>query len=98
MKQKKKPERTCIVCRKKFEKRDLLRIVKDKEGNLHYDPTGKMNGRGAYICSDPHCIDKFMEKNLLNRTFKTNFDNEQIKNVKDEILENFKAVSEEDMK
>ena len=50
MAEKKQPVRTCIACREEFDKKDLLRIVKDKEGNISVDVTGKANGRGAYIC------------------------------------------------
>ena len=44
--------RMCIACRQMKDKRDLLRIVKDKEGNISVDLSGKKNVRGAYICKD----------------------------------------------
>ena len=47
---KKKPERTCIACNEQKEKKELLRIVKSKEGVIEIDETGKKSGRGAYIC------------------------------------------------
>ncbi|MGL4607818.1 MAG: YlxR family protein, partial [Eubacteriaceae bacterium] len=47
---KKIPQRTCIICHSKFDKKDLLRIVLNKEGEIFYDPTGKANGRGTYLC------------------------------------------------
>ena len=50
MTEKKQPVRTCIACREEFDKKALLSIVKDKEGNISVDVTGKSNGRGAYIC------------------------------------------------
>ena len=49
MKQKKIPLRTCVVTREKLEKKDLLRIVKNNEGKVFVDESGKANGRGAYI-------------------------------------------------
>lgn len=52
--QKHQPERTCIVCRKARPKRELIRIVRTPAG-VRIDPTGKMNGRGAYLCPDPAC-------------------------------------------
>ena len=49
MKQKKIPLRTCVVTREKLEKKDLIRVVKNNEGVVSIDLTGKANGRGAYI-------------------------------------------------
>lgn len=49
--------RTCVICRKKREKRDLLRIVRSPEGNVSLDPNGKLPGRGAYLCCEKNCID-----------------------------------------
>ena len=47
---KKMPVRTCTGCRQAKNKKDLIRVVRDKEGNVSVDATGKLNGRGAYIC------------------------------------------------
>lgn len=54
MRIKHKPQRTCVVCRVKTDKRDLLRIVV-ADGKLQIDMTGKMNGRGAYLCRKNDC-------------------------------------------
>ena len=67
MKVKKIPMRTCVVTREKYEKRELLRIVKDKDGNLSVDETGKMNGRGAYIKKDEEVEDEEVE-NILGES------------------------------
>ncbi|RBP59947.1 hypothetical protein DES36_11742 [Alkalibaculum bacchi] len=80
---KKIPQRTCIVCKDKIDKRDLNRIVSTKEGDLFYDPTGKANGRGAYICSKDSCIDSIVSTNMLNKTFKR----EVLKEVKEKLRE-----------
>lgn len=48
MKVKKIPMRTCVITHEKLEKRDLLRVVRDNEGNVFVDETGKANGRGAF--------------------------------------------------
>ena len=85
MKNRKKPERTCIVCRNKFDKRDLTRIVKNKDGEIFLDPTGKANGRGAYICSNPECINKFLKKNFLERTFKQKIEPDSVNTVREEL-------------
>ena len=54
--------RMCIACRQMKDKRDLLRIVKDKEGNISVDLSGKKNGRGAYICKDETCLEKLKKQ------------------------------------
>ena len=54
----KTPQRSCISCRKVFDKKDLIRIVRTPEGEVMADPTGKMSGRGAYLCHSSECIDK----------------------------------------
>ena len=56
MKQRKIPQRKCIVCGENKDKNDLIRIVKNKEEGIILDPTGKKNGRGAYICKEEKCI------------------------------------------
>jgi predicted RNA-binding protein YlxR (DUF448 family) len=55
---KKMPVRTCTGCRQAKNKKDLIRVVRDKEGNVSVDATGKLNGRGAYICPDKECLKK----------------------------------------
>ena len=66
---KKIPQRTCIGCKEKKEKRELIRIVKDKEGNMTLDRTGRSNGRGAYICDNIQCLEKAIKTKALARTF-----------------------------
>lgn len=85
MVKKKKPERSCIVCRNKFDKRDLLRIVKNKDGEIFYDQTGKANGRGAYVCRNEKCINTFLDKNFLDRAYKQSIDKDKITKVKEEL-------------
>lgn len=50
MKSRHVPMRTCVICRQKRPKRDLLRVVRTPEGEVVMDPTGRMNGRGGYVC------------------------------------------------
>ena len=66
---KKVPDRMCISCREMKPKRELFRIVADKEGNTFPDPTGKANGRGAYICKVDECILKAKKSKALERAF-----------------------------
>ena len=66
---KKIPQRTCIGCKEKKDKKDLIRIVKNKEGIITLDRTGKANGRGAYICDNIQCLEKAIKTKALERTF-----------------------------
>lgn len=68
------PERTCIGCNEKKHKKELIRIVKDKEGNISIDEIGKSNGRGAYICKNIECLEKAIKSKKLERSLKTKID------------------------
>lgn len=66
------PQRTCFICREKRDKRQLIRLVRTPEGSVLVDPTGKQNGRGAYLCDQPACWDKVLaDGRLLNQALKT---------------------------
>lgn len=64
------PLRMCIACRKQTEKTSLIRVVRDPSGALAIDRTGKSDGRGAYICADPGCLDKAYKKRALERALR----------------------------
>lgn len=68
MKKKKIPLRKCVVTNEMKEKKEMVRIVKDKEDNVSIDPTGKLNGRGAYVSLDPEILDQAREKRSLDRS------------------------------
>lgn len=80
------PIRTCIACRKEFEKKQLLRIVKKSDGSFLLDKTGKSDGRGAYICYSAECAQKLKKAKLLNRAFKQEVSEEIYTKVEDAIL------------
>ncbi|MCP4420982.1 MAG: YlxR family protein [Chloroflexi bacterium] len=66
------PQRTCFVCRQKRDKRQLTRLVRTSEDSVLVDPTGKQNGRGAYLCDQVVCWDKVVANGrLLNQALKT---------------------------
>ena len=66
------PQRTCIVCREKFDKRRLTRIVRTVDEGTAVDSTGKRNGRGAYLCDQATCWEKGLESiQLLNQALMT---------------------------
>ena len=65
------PQRTCIVCRKKGEKENFLKIVRNKDGTIAIETDKKLNGRGAYVCKNIECAKKCQKTKALNRVFKT---------------------------
>ncbi|MDR3344012.1 MAG: YlxR family protein [Oscillospiraceae bacterium] len=67
------PVRRCIGCNEHKEKRSLLRVVRppeDSGGEISLDPTGKRNGRGAYVCPNAECLKKARKRNALSHAFK----------------------------
>lgn len=68
---KKIPQRTCVACRAKKDKRALLRIVRTPEGHIEADRSGKKAGRGAYICNDVACLDKVIKTKQLESALET---------------------------
>jgi hypothetical protein len=66
---KKVPIRSCLICRGKYDKRRLFRIVKNKEGEIFFDKSLRANGRGAYVCDSQECIEKIKTTNKLDRAF-----------------------------
>ena len=68
------PMRRCVVSGQSFPKKELLRIVKTPEGKIVADPSGKLNGKGAYIKKDSDTLNILIEKNILEKTFKMKVD------------------------
>lgn len=62
---KRSPQRTCVVCRSTADKRALTRLVRTPENGVQVDPTGKLNGRGAYLCDNPACWDSALASDVL---------------------------------
>ena len=79
-------ERMCIACRQMKDKRQLLRIVKNKEGQVFVDMQGKQNGRGAYVCKDKECLTKLIKQKSLNKTFKMNITEDIYKQIEEVIV------------
>lgn len=78
--------RMCIACRQMQDKRNLLRIVKDKTEGVSVDLTGKKNGRGAYICKDEECLKKCIKQKSFNKAFQTNIDDSIYSQIQEVIL------------
>ncbi|MEF9990467.1 MAG: YlxR family protein [Romboutsia sp.] len=73
---KKVPQRKCIACQDRDSKKELIRIVKNKDGEIFLDPSGKANGRGAYICKSLECLKRAIKTKALNKAFKIEVSNE----------------------
>lgn len=89
-KKKKIPLRLCIGCQEKKPKKELVRIVKTPENEIKLDSSGKMNGRGVYLCKDEACFDEAFKKNKFQKSFQKeikNHDREEIKKYFFEILQ-----------
>ncbi len=87
---KKIPLRRCIVTKEQLPKQELLRIVKDKEGNITVDQTGKLNGRGAYIKKDIDVLNLAKSKNTLSRALEVTIPEEVYQEIENIIKSNEK--------
>ncbi len=68
------PQRTCVACRDKNAKRTLTRIVRTPDGQIEIDPSGKRNGRGAYLCTQASCWQRALTTPVLARALKSEID------------------------
>ena len=66
--QKKIPQRQCMGCRERKAKRDMIRVVRCTDGQVRLDFSGKLNGRGAYICPKDECLKKAQKTRSLERS------------------------------
>ena len=82
MKQRKVPLRTCVVSNEKCEKKDLLRVVRNNEGQVFVDDTNKANGRGAYLKRDEMVIERARKTKVLERHLNVKIENE----IYDELI------------
>ena len=66
--QKKIPQRQCMGCRERKAKKEMIRVVRGTDGDVSLDFSGKLNGRGAYLCPDPECLKKARRAKSLERS------------------------------
>lgn len=85
MKPRKIPLRTCVVTREKYEKKDLIRVVKDNQNIVSIDLTGKANGHGAYIKRDVSVLEQAKKTNALGRHLETQISEEIYKELENII-------------
>ncbi len=85
---KKTPKRMCVVCRQMFDKTDLIRVVKTPTGEILIDKSGRLNGRGAYICKNEECINNAKKRKSFERAFEINaIDEELFEKLRSNIIE-----------
>lgn len=85
--QKKVPMRQCLGCNEHKPKRELLRVVRDTEGKVSLDFTGKKSGRGAYICKDVRCLKKVRKSGRLSKNLECEISDEVYTEMERELTE-----------
>ena len=88
MEGKKIPYRLCIACRESKPQKELIRIVKTSDNMYEIDKSGKLNGRGSYICNNDECINKLIKQRSLNKIFKCNISQDVYDKLKEQFFEN----------
>ena len=84
---KKIPLRTCMGCNEKKPKKELIRIVKNKDGILYVDRTGKLDGRGAYICDSVECLEKVIKSKRLEKALECKISEDIYINLRGVIID-----------
>lgn len=85
---KKIPQRTCLGCGQSRPKKELIRIVKQSDGKIIIDKTGKTNGRGAYICNNIECLEKSIKTKRMERNFETKIIEDIYESLRGVIVDN----------
>ncbi len=88
MKTKRIPMRMCLGCGEMRPKRELIRVVKSKEGDISLDLTGKKSGRGAYICKSVECFEKARKARKFERSFSCMISEDIYNSMEGELKEN----------
>lgn len=84
---KKEVLRQCVACRESKNKNELLRICRTTEGDVCVDLTGRMNGRGVYLCKDESCVELSFKRKALDKSLKIHISDVRVDELKSEILE-----------
>ena len=84
---KRQPQRTCMGCNVKKDKKEFIRIVKNKENEINIDKTGKMEGRGACICDNIECLEKLIKTKRLEKVFDMKISEEIYENLRGVVLD-----------
>ncbi len=82
------PMRQCLGCNERKPKVELLRVVRDPEGNISLDFTGKKSGRGAYICKSVRCLKKAAKSRRIDKNLECSVPPEVYERMEKELSEN----------
>jgi len=85
LKKKKIPNRLCVGCQQTKPKKELIRIVKNKQNEVTIDKTGKKPGRGVYICPDIECLNKARKSKRLERSLGVSIDEQIFRQLEEEF-------------
>lgn len=77
--------RQCIGCGQAKEKKDMIRVIRNPEGGMELDDTGKKNGRGAYLCLSQECLSKAVKSKGLERSFRMTIPKEIYQQLSEEL-------------
>ncbi len=80
------PLRQCVGCREKKPKKEMVRVIKTPDNIICIDKTGKMNGRGAYICMSGECLAKAVKSKGLERSLKAEISEDIYNNLSRELI------------
>jgi len=83
----KTPLRTCVACRREADKRELVRFVRDAEGEVHLDPNGKAPGRGASVCAEVACFEAAVSRKRLAPALRASLSEEDVERLRHEFEE-----------
>ncbi len=83
---KKIPQRLCVGCREMKPKREMIRIVRTPEEKIAVDPTGKMSGRGAYICPSEQCLAEALKRKRLGRALERTVTEQVVEAIREELM------------
>ena len=78
------PMRMCIACRNMIPKKELMRIVRGTDGHFFFDTSLRANGRGAYVCNKPECVERCLKKRLMNHAFGSQIPDEVYQSLSEE--------------
>jgi len=82
------PVRTCIGCKCKKPKKEMIRIIRTPDGKIEIDETGKKSGRGAYVCGDVKCLDIALKENSFKKSLKQDIPLGMLDDLREVFLKN----------
>lgn len=85
MRARKTPVRTCVGCGKQSDKREFVRLVRTPEGHVEVDVTGRVNGRGAYICPQTGCFDAAVKRRRFSSALQVDLREDDLERLRRDL-------------